>query len=106
MLPPPLRVALITDFEPGGVLQQVRIRFPLSNDALKIVLARQLEEASPLALDVIAVEEPFASVGHNGPKPDLAVDQRRKPNVLAVAEPAPSLFVIRPGVLVPEMSKA
>src|SRR5579864_8667681 len=84
------------------MLHKVRIRFPLGNDALKIVLARQPEEASPIALDVIAVEESFASVGHNGPKAELAVDQREITYVLAVAEPAALLLIIRPGMLVPK----
>jgi hypothetical protein len=66
------------------------------------VLERQVEQAFPIAIDMVAVEESFTSLGHNAPKADLAVDQRQITYVLAVAEPAPLLLVVRPGVLVPK----
>jgi hypothetical protein len=39
------------------VLRQVRIRFPLRDDALQIVSARLLEESNAIALDMVAIEQ-------------------------------------------------
>ena len=55
-----------------------------------------------MLFNMVAIEQPLASLGDYCTKPELAVDQRQVAHVLAVAESAPLLLVIRPCVLVPE----
>ncbi len=44
------------------------------------------EQPFAIMLDVVAVQETFAMLGHHSPKPELAVDQRQIPKVFAVTE--------------------
>jgi len=62
----------------------------------------RLEEPLAMLFNMVAIEQPLASLGDYCTKPELAVDQRQVAHVLAVAESAPLLLVIRPCVLVPE----
>jgi hypothetical protein len=66
---------LIPDFQPRSVLLEIWIRLALGYDAFKIVTAG---------------------------KPELAINQRKIAEVLAIAEPAPLLFIVRPRVLIPQ----
>jgi hypothetical protein len=46
LAPNPLRVCVIANFEPSRVIAEVRIGFPLRDDAFEIVSAREPEQQS------------------------------------------------------------
>ena len=51
---------------------------------------------------MVTVEEPFPMFRYDPAKPKLALDQRQLTSVLAVAEPADLLLIIRLRMLVPQ----
>jgi hypothetical protein len=56
----------------------------LRHNALKIVLARQLERPLAVAVDMVAVKEAVASLRHDRPEPHLPLNQRQIPQVFAI----------------------
>jgi hypothetical protein len=56
----------------------------LCDDAFKVMLACEPEQPLAVLLDVVAVQQSLAPVRHNRPQPQLAVDQRHMPQVLAI----------------------
>jgi len=75
---------------------QVRVGFALRHDAFEIVLASQPEQSLAICVDVVAVQEPLALIGHNCMKPELAVDQGQILKVVSVPKSAAFLFTIKP----------
>jgi hypothetical protein len=104
LLPPnPLAVIPVSDFDPtGGLLWRVRRELPFGDDAFKVVLARQLEQALAVAFDVVAIEKAFAASGHQLAEPESAVAKGQVPNILTVAESTLFLSIIRRRMFVPQ----
>ena len=46
------------------------------NDALKIVLARELEQCFAVAFNVLAIQQTLGFALHNGAEPELALTER------------------------------
>jgi len=74
--------------------QQGTDRTSASRQFLKVVLACEPERFLAISVDVIAVQQTFAALGHHRMKPELAVDQRQITKVVAVAESAHLFFII------------
>ena len=87
------------------MLGKVRIGLALRDDPFEVVFAGQPEKPFAITVHVVTVEEPFASFRHDRTKALLAVGEREKTSVLAVAEPARFFVIIRLRVLVPENVK-
>jgi hypothetical protein len=58
---------------------------PLGDNAFKIMLASKPEQPFTIAVDVGAVQEPFALPGYDRPQPQLPLNQRQVSQVLAIA---------------------
>jgi hypothetical protein len=64
LAPDPLAVTAVPNLEPRGFpVRQVWSEFVLGDDAFEVILARQPEQAFAVRLDVVAEQEPLASLG-------------------------------------------
>ena len=80
----PLRIRRIPNLEPTRLLFDVRIKLALCNDALKIIVTGNTEQALSIAFDVIAVQNAFATGWKNRAQLLFAFDQRPVSKVLPV----------------------
>jgi hypothetical protein len=84
------------------VFRQVRIGFALRHDSFKVLFARQPEQPLAIRVDVVAKEEPFATLGHYCMQPEFAVNQWQIPQVFTISESAVFFLIVRFGVFIPE----
>lgn len=98
----PLRVVLIANLAPTSMFGQIRIGLALRHDSFKVVFARQPEQTFTIFVDVVAVEQPFGTLGHNRMKSELAVSERQLAEVLTILESAHLLLIIGLWVFVPQ----
>jgi hypothetical protein len=84
------------------MLWQIWIGFALRHDTFKVVLTGEPEQSVAIPVNVIAVKKTPGSLGHDGMKSQLAVDQWQIPKVFAVVESAVYLIIAGLGVIVPQ----
>jgi len=84
------------------VIAQIGIGLALRHDPFEVVFARQSEETFTIAVNVVTVEQPFASLRNERVKPGLAVDQRQIAQVFAISESAVLLIIVGLSVFIPE----
>ncbi|PYY19749.1 MAG: hypothetical protein DMG62_24320 [Acidobacteria bacterium] len=65
---------MVSDFQPFRVIRQVGIAFPFGHDPLKVFLTRKSEELFSTRLDVVAIQETFASFRYDPTKSLLAIN--------------------------------
>jgi hypothetical protein len=74
----PLRIISVANLEPGGTsIEQIRVVFPLGNDALEISFAYKIEQLLAGAFDVIAIQQPLSGLWNYAAQPMLAVGEDR-----------------------------
>jgi hypothetical protein len=86
---------VIANLEPLRVRQQVGITFVLRYDSFEVMLAGEPEQPVAIPVNVIAVKKTLGSLGHDGMKSQLAVDQRLIAKVFTIPESLVLLLIIR-----------
>jgi hypothetical protein len=71
--------------------------FALGHNAFQIVSTGKPEQSLPVLIDVIAVQQSFTMLGHDGTQPKLTANQGQVPQVLPVTPE--QIENVQPGVL-------
>ena len=80
----PLTVISVPNLEPTRLSWQVRVELALGNNTFQVMFADQTEQSLAISVNMIAVDQPFATLWHNRAQPHLAVDQCQVSQVLAI----------------------